>query len=165
MTLSNTLTRMDILGGLLHRVNNYDPKTFEVEFDERLVLQKTIYLMQEFGLYIGYNFRWYIRGPYSPELTRDAFAIMQKYDELPVIRFTGAENEKKFENFIQFIAYNKSNEDWLESIASIHFLRKYSHIKDRNTIYNRIKGKMPTLKKKLFDQCWEYLQHSQLWEE
>ncbi|MFO0938340.1 MAG: hypothetical protein U0798_17680 [Gemmataceae bacterium] len=45
-------------------------------FDERLILQKAVYLIQSAGIRLGYRFRWYIRGPYSPEMTADAFAII-----------------------------------------------------------------------------------------
>jgi hypothetical protein len=44
-------------------------------FDRRLVLQKTIYLVQAARVDLGYAFHWYLRGPYSPALTRDAFAL------------------------------------------------------------------------------------------
>lgn len=44
-------------------------------FDPRLVLQKSIYLAQAAGVDLGYTFTWYLRGPYSPALTRDAFAL------------------------------------------------------------------------------------------
>lgn len=45
-------------------------------FDERLVIQKAICLAQAAGSTFGYHFRWYLRGPYSPALTRDAFAAV-----------------------------------------------------------------------------------------
>lgn len=44
-------------------------------FDQRLVLQKAIHLLQEGGVQLGYHFRWYLRGPYSPRLTEDVFAL------------------------------------------------------------------------------------------
>lgn len=43
-------------------------------FDDRLILQKTVYLVQQLGIPLGYYFSWYIRGPYSRDLTADAFA-------------------------------------------------------------------------------------------
>jgi hypothetical protein len=43
-------------------------------FDQRLALQKTIYLAQQMGVSLGYQFSWYRRGPYSADLTADAFA-------------------------------------------------------------------------------------------
>ena len=44
-------------------------------FDHRLILQKATYLLQGVGVPLGYHFRWYLYGPYSPELTQDVFAI------------------------------------------------------------------------------------------
>lgn len=53
-------------------------------FNERLILQKSVYLLQVAGIHIGYRFRWYIRGPYSPDLTAGAFGIVNegKYGEM-----------------------------------------------------------------------------------
>jgi hypothetical protein len=44
-------------------------------FDSRLILQKTVYLVQAARVDLGYTFNWYRRGPYSPDLTNDAFAL------------------------------------------------------------------------------------------
>lgn len=46
-------------------------------FADRLILQKAAYLLQNAGINLGYRFRWYLRGPYSPEMTAGAFAIVQ----------------------------------------------------------------------------------------
>ena len=50
-------------------------------FRDRLVLQKAVYLAQAAGVNLGYRFRWYLRGPYSPALTRDAFAAATEVRE------------------------------------------------------------------------------------
>ncbi|MGD8450386.1 MAG: hypothetical protein PVJ57_01090 [Phycisphaerae bacterium] len=49
-------------------------------FDGRLTIQKSTYLAAAAGSDCGYYFRWYLRGPYSPELTRDAFSIKADVD-------------------------------------------------------------------------------------
>lgn len=38
-------------------------------FDDRLICQKKIYLLQSLGTDLGYSYNWYVRGPYSPTLT------------------------------------------------------------------------------------------------
>lgn len=38
-------------------------------FDDRLICQKKIYLLQSLGTDLGYTYNWYVRGPYSPSLT------------------------------------------------------------------------------------------------
>lgn len=50
------------------------------EFDKRLVLQKTVYLLQEAGVHLGYPYRWYLRGPYSPALADDLFMFASLED-------------------------------------------------------------------------------------
>ncbi|MGL4554157.1 MAG: hypothetical protein ACRC33_23585 [Gemmataceae bacterium] len=45
------------------------------DFPSRLTLQKTVYLIQAAGVDLDYRFRWYLHGPYSSGLTRDAFAV------------------------------------------------------------------------------------------
>jgi len=46
-------------------------------FDDRLIAQKAICLAQAAGLQLGYHFHWYLRGPYSPSLTKDLYAASQ----------------------------------------------------------------------------------------
>lgn len=44
-------------------------------FEDRLILQKTVYLAQAAGVNLGYYYHWYLHGPYSPSLTRDEYAV------------------------------------------------------------------------------------------
>lgn len=51
-------------------------------FPNRLAIQKGIYLAQELGINLGYFFRWYLHGPYSPSLARDAYEVVDTMDEI-----------------------------------------------------------------------------------
>ena len=44
-------------------------------FEDRLILQKAVYLAQAAGVHLGYYFRWYLRGPYCPSVADDGFCI------------------------------------------------------------------------------------------
>ena len=44
-------------------------------FNDRLILQKTVHLAQAAGIQLGYYFRWYLRGPYCPAVADDGFCI------------------------------------------------------------------------------------------
>jgi uncharacterized protein YwgA len=156
--MSRNDDNIDILGGILRRIGNFDPADFNENFTERLILQKTVYLMQTFGLNIGYRYSWYLRGPYSPALTRDAFSLIQRYDELPTIRFVSENAEDRFSQFLDFLNGHSHDEEWLEVVASIHFLFERSSNKDRELIWQRIKQKMPTLRRKTYDRCWDELE-------
>src|SRR5207253_2671703 len=59
--------RKPIAEALLRYLNVFDSSSFT----GRLIIQKTVYLLQVFGFALGYRFSWYIYGPYSPDLTRD----------------------------------------------------------------------------------------------
>lgn len=47
-------------------------------FHDRLILQKSVYLLQAAGIHLGFRFRWYLRGPYSPDMTAGAFGIVNE---------------------------------------------------------------------------------------
>ena len=45
---------------------------FKVDsFEDRLIMQKAVYLAQAGGVNLGYYYHWYLYGPYSPSLHSD----------------------------------------------------------------------------------------------
>lgn len=48
--------------------------------DDRMEVQKAVYLAQKAGVSLGYSYGWYVRGPYSPSLTRDYYDLV---DDIP----------------------------------------------------------------------------------
>jgi len=44
-------------------------------FQDRLIMQKSVYLAQAAGVNLGYYYHWYLYGLYSPSLTRDEYTI------------------------------------------------------------------------------------------
>lgn len=51
------------------------PATMD-SFDGRLIVQKAVYMAQQAGIPLGYHYYWYLRGPYSRELTGDAYETL-----------------------------------------------------------------------------------------
>lgn len=88
-------------------------------FDSRIKLQKLVYLSESFGIPLGFDFTWYVYGPYSPQLTKIMFeredGDPNDVDEIPNI-----------ENIIlklkEFLGDNIHSSDNLELIASLHYL-------------------------------------------
>lgn len=156
------LPRVSVLGGLLKRIGNYDPTCFKERFEARLILQKTIYLMQAFGLNIGYSYSWYLRGPYSVGLTKDAYELTNKFDRAPLARFVADKDEEKFRKFLIFLSDKKNNDRWLETTASIHFLSTALPTRTREGIYLEVARKVHSLSKKEFDKSWEWLTEHRL---
>lgn len=55
-------------------------------FDHRLIAQKLTYLLQELGVKLGYekSFSFYLRGTYSPTLTKDLFQAFESKKRVAV---------------------------------------------------------------------------------
>lgn len=151
------LPRVSILGGLLKRIGNYDPTSFKEKFEARLILQKTIYLMQAFGLNVGYSYSWYLGGPYSVGLSHDAYKVADRFDEAPHIKFVENDAEKRFGKFLLFLSDKKNDDKWLEIASSTHFLHVALSMNGKDEIYEEVKRKMRALPRKEFEESWNYL--------
>ena len=61
-----------ILAGLYKRLY----KSFDIRsFEDRLKIQKFVYIVQSRKINLGYLFNFYLYGPYSTDLTRNAYSI------------------------------------------------------------------------------------------
>lgn len=94
---------------------------------DRLKLQKTIYLLQAWGLPLGYGFGWYIYGPYSQELVYDAYRVMtMEKDEYEksTIEWRFSDNTKQWlDRFRQVLGGVLGDPKRLELVASVDFVR------------------------------------------
>jgi uncharacterized protein YwgA len=96
-------------------------------FDDRLILQKAVYLLQEAGIHLGYRYRWYLRGPYSPDLTGDAFLLARGGDEAADLsKWNLDEVSKKRISGVKMLFEGNREElpQKLELFASVLFLLK-----------------------------------------
>ena len=154
--MTNSIT----LGHLVRRIGNYNKME---TFDDRLILQKTIYLMQSFDLYVGYDFSWYIRGPYSTQLTKDGFDLRDQFDQIANEgRFKEDDAEMRFQQFMKFIGDKKNDPDWLEITASIHFLKEVYPNMTKQKIIEKVKNKQPYFTDKMCQDAWSYLEQWKL---
>lgn len=123
-----------IVGGILKRIyNNFDMGTFS----NRLKLQKVVYLLQQSGINLGYNFNFYHYGPYCSELAKDGFNIAN-FDKVRPVGFEDTKTEKIFHEFFNKIKRHKNNIKWLEIASSIHLLRKIYPSFSKNEIVSKI---------------------------
>ncbi len=155
------MIKVEELGGLLKRIGNYNPKSFEYSFKDRLILQKTVYLLQAFGLYLGYHFNWYLRGPYSITLARHGYELVDIYDRLPSAAFADENAEKRFNSFLLFMSEIKEDAEMLELLASLHFLRKrYPNFK-KEELFNELSRKVFVSRDK-FEKAFHILREYKL---
>jgi len=97
-------------------------------FDDRLTLQKRIYLLQLFGVDLRYRYNWYVRGPYCPTLTEDAFELARTggdIQELCAAYELTHEAKERLQQYKTFETAITSTDlpRFLELAASIHYLR------------------------------------------
>jgi hypothetical protein len=64
------------------------------KFDDRLIAQKLVCLLELKGIDLGYSCSLYVRGPYSPDLTQDLYTNTREFENLETgTRLTSAEKE------------------------------------------------------------------------
>jgi len=112
---------------------------------DRKLLQKKIYILQESGLNLGYHFGWYIYGPYSPDLTKDAFDLSMQLTHAPktmhkeTLTLSEQGILRKLNPFLSSISGENELADKLEAIASLHFLIKENPSLEENAVISRFK--------------------------
>ena len=63
------MNNIDIANGIVFQKMAISKESF----DDRLMSQKKVYLLQSLGTDLGYTYNWYVRGPYSPSLTNNIY--------------------------------------------------------------------------------------------
>lgn len=105
--------------------NVYSTKFHAELIDDRVMMQKAVFIMREKGISCGnYEFVWDQYGPFSPELSDDMKKAVDA--EKPPIQF----NQEALtimaalkDAFSQDTVYTVR--DWAEAIASLLYLKKY----------------------------------------
>jgi uncharacterized protein YwgA len=117
--------------------------------DERKRVQKTIYLGQIAGVDLGYHFGWYLKGPYSPELTKDYYDLDealsdgdQEYQKKELKGHLKGKLQSIKSIVTQPCDVPLSQADWLELLASVHY--QYDNF-DQETARANIEREKPTL--------------------
>ena len=94
-------------------------------FGHRLRVQKFVYLLQSFDVYLGYDYSWYLRGPYCSTLAASGFALAGFYADIPSgagMHFSSPSVQGRFARFKEFIGGRENDNAFLEIAASFHFL-------------------------------------------
>ena len=105
------------------------------KLDDRILLQKAVYLGQLHGADLGYRYGWYLRGPYCPTLAADYYqlseALQTESIDLtdkrlhPVLR----EQAQKARPLLDLPdGVDLWRPEWLELLASVHFLQRISRM-------------------------------------
>jgi uncharacterized protein YwgA len=150
--------RQQFLAAIFDRLGNFSMQSLR----ERIVVQKTIYFLQQFGVYLGYRFTWYVYGPYCPALTKDAFAIWAVPREEPGYRITEGELGTALTKTRELLADRVKDAVWLETLGSLHMLSKMYPSATRDDLIARVRAKAPYFKQAECEQAWMRLRENGL---
>ena len=123
-------------------------------FGHRLRVQKLVYLLQSFDVYLGYDYSWYLRGPYCSTLAASGFALAGFYGDIPAgagMRFSSPSVHGRFECFKRFVDGRENDNAFLEMAASLHFLEGKGGLSHKEAL-DLVAGKRPEFTR---EQCEE----------
>ena len=109
-----------------------EPKLNTLE--DRIKMQKLVYLSEVSGIDLGFTFTWYIYGPYSPDLTRVMF---EKETGKPSNFSDNHTTKKKIQGLELNLGENIKSGAKLELIASLHYvlsIAKKQKISEKNAL-------------------------------
>ncbi|MHA1410651.1 MAG: hypothetical protein ACTSQY_10165 [Candidatus Odinarchaeia archaeon] len=132
---------------LLSIFNELDAEINMSTFDNRMIFQKEIYLLQESGLSLGFSFGWYRRGPYSSFVADQGFQLSSvelDASQLPELDADEIASIDRYRTLVDDAIAEFGDHDHafvLELLASLHFIIKYGYprpdtIQDAITILN-----------------------------
>lgn len=106
---------------IIHLLNSITDVSLET-FQDRMKLQKLTYLAREVGFDCGLAFNWYVRGPYSPSLTRVLFSA-EETGELAIDNAKPDQNETEIiRNLRQLMGNSIDHPSELELMASVWYV-------------------------------------------
>lgn len=79
-------------------------------FGRRLRIQKFVYMLQAFDVYLGYDYSWYLRGRYCSNLAASGLALAGFYADIPAgagMHFSSPLVHDRFGRFKEFIRGRK----------------------------------------------------------
>lgn len=92
--------------------------------EDRLSIQKSIYLAQVAGVKLSYWFNWYLNGPYCSALADDYYEAKKDIEKFEGYKVS-PEVERKLSRVKELIARRPASaklEEWLEALASIDYI-------------------------------------------
>ncbi|MDO8537401.1 MAG: hypothetical protein Q7S21_00790 [archaeon] len=133
------------------------------DYINRLMLQKIVFLLQSSGISFGYNFTWYLKGPYCSQLTKDAFAVTT--ETVNNVEFEKNEEEKILRLKKHFTNELKNDKE-LELLGSLVFIRNNMQIKSESEIKEKLVALKPWYSKeiKLIDRLAKKIEDSKLFQ-
>ena len=138
------------LAAVLNDIGNFDMTNFK----GRLTLQKTVYLLQSFGLDLGYEFTWHLHGTYCVALARDGLAIEEIAPGMPKIPIELEDDgmQRRYAEFKEFLDDKKHDPAMLEIASSICYLAGIGM--EKSKILRLVEDKKPRFSGEQCRRAW-----------
>lgn len=142
------------LAAILKDIGNFDMSSFK----GRLTLQKTIHLMQSFGLNLGYVFKWYLHGTYCPTLAYDGLAMDDIASSMPAIpiELESGQAQHRYLEFKDYLDDKKYDPAMLDVSSAICYLDRLGI--EKGEILELVKGKKPRFSAEQCQAAWDDLE-------
>ncbi|MDI1495661.1 MAG: hypothetical protein K8823_969 [Cenarchaeum symbiont of Oopsacas minuta] len=155
------------LGFILKKISNSNSVEYNFSmnnFDDRLKLQKIIYIIQSFGVYLGYDFSYYLRGPYCSKLAQMGFELTEVYGEVEDKKgrlFRDDKIEHQFKQSVKLIQELRNMDNW-EIAASLHLLNHSENLDQKKAVNAVIHKEGTNFSKEQCDKIWKKLEKLKL---
>lgn len=152
--------RLD-LPTLLKHLEDKSGKKLKIDtFDDRLRIQKAIYLLGAMG-HPGarrYKFGMYVHGPYSSDLAKDYYALQENKPLAKVVTQSGPRDETAEQIVAE--AIQRGNK-FLEATATLHKVRVANPTSTKEAVEKIVLGLKPHVKDTV-GEAWTFLQHHKI---
>jgi uncharacterized protein YwgA len=111
-------------------------------FNDRLVMQKGCFLLNDMGVLPSYNFSLYVRGPYSSELADDYYELM-KSGNFSADTYIDVEYIDKLSRIM------RKGPSYLEAYSTMVLAREYNPNMSKREIEAFVCNMKPALKKEI----------------
>jgi uncharacterized protein YwgA len=116
-------------------------------FSERKRVQKLVYLLDKvFDMKFGFSYSWYLHGPYSPEVTKIVFDVIEDRQAASADpKVLSSEDLRKIDRLKAFVGSDICSTDQLELLVSLHFLLDHSKSLglEKEEVVSFLKSKKP----------------------
>jgi len=146
------LSDLSSLAEILAELSRATSKSYDASsFDSRLRIQKSIYLLSALGVpeVRSYSFSYYLRGPYSPSLAKDYYAI----EKTPQARVKTTVPHEKIEIVKECVDRGSG---FLEAVSTLHSIAEGNREHGSEEIISHARALKPYLNFHLAE-AWQFL--------
>ena len=128
-------------------------------------VQKVVYMLKQFGADLGFGFTWYLRGPYSPSLTKTLF---NPTDDNAQVQ--GALSSKELEIMTEmrnFLGSDFYSAEKMELVASLVYLIKHGPENGYSTkasVIKFLRDAKPQYPREDIEGVWQRIAKAGIWD-